>query len=170
MPAKAIRNRIDIVEIVERWAKYRLGDAYTGIGWPRQVMLGKIMDGMPGTNCPRCVGRGHLHVEAEGIGRLKVDCPVCEGAGKVKLDYTPNKVNPALITGNGQRLGWNDDPVSQKVDWIICTIMTEDQRVVIIQEFTRTGTQNDKIRRLHITHSRYNNLLDEAIMAVAENL
>jgi hypothetical protein len=175
MIRNARKTRIDIIEILHTWARYRLDQSYNS-GWPRQVLLGKLLDGMPGTDCPRCKDAvtgssvGFIHIDAEGMAKQKITCPVCIGERRVKFDHSPNKANPMLIHGNGIRYGWNDDPVSQKVDKIICTIMTEDQRVVVIQEFTKNGTQNDKIRRLHITHSKYNNLLDEAVITVIENL
>lgn len=171
-PAK---TRIDIIELFHTWARYRLDPSYN-TGWPRQVTLGKLLDGMPGTDCPRCmdavtgVSVGFIHVEAEGIARQKVTCPVCDGARRVKMDYSPAKANPMLIHGNGSRYGWNDDPVSQKVDLIICTKMTDDQKLVVIVEFTKNGAPSDKIRRLKMTYSTYNNLLDEAVETVANNI
>jgi hypothetical protein len=174
-PSRITKTRIDIIEILHVWARYRLDPHYNS-GWPRQVLLGKLLDGMPGTDCPRCkdavtgASVGFIHIDAEGIAKQKVTCPVCLGGRRIKFDLSPNKANPMLIHGNGNRYGWNDDPVSQKVDWIICTKMTEGQQEVVEQEFTKNGTQNDKIRRLHLTHSKYNELLDTAILAVAENL
>ena len=131
---------------------------------------------MPGTDCPRCkdavtgASVGYIYLQVEGIAKQKVTCPVCVGARRVKMDFSPSKANPMLIHGNGSRYGWNDDPVSQKVDLIICTIITDDQKAVVIQEFTKNGTQNDKIRRLRMTHSTYNELLDEAVETVANNI
>lgn len=171
----AKRNKVDLIEILHTWARYRLDPHYNS-GWPRQVTLGKLLDGMPGTDCPRCkdaltgASVGFIHIDAEGLAKQKVTCPVCDGARKIKLDYCPSKANPMLISGNGNRYGWNDDPVSQKVDFIICAVMSDNQRLVIIQEFTHNGTQNDKIRRLRMTHSIYNETLEEALSVVEENL
>lgn len=173
--SRTSRTRIDIIEILHVWARYRTDPHYNS-GWPRQVTLGKLLDGLPGTDCPRCkdavtgASVGFIHIDAEGIARRKVTCPVCEGDRKVKLDYSPNKANPAMLHGNGSRYGWNDDPVSQKVDYLICTVLEEDQRLIVLYEFTRNGSQTDKIRRLRITHSTYNRLLDEAVEAIANNL
>lgn len=169
------KTRIDIIEIMHAWARYRLDPNYNS-GWPRQVTLGKLLDGMPGTDCPRCkdavtgASVGFIHIEAPGIATQKVECPVCHGDRRAKLDASPSKANPVLIHGNGSRYGWNDDPISQKVDYIVCTKMSDDERVVVIQEFTKGGNQNDKIRRLHLTHSVYNQHLDKAVQTVAENL
>ena len=173
--ARPAKTRIDIIEIFHTWARYRLDPSYN-TGWPRQVTLGKLLDGMPGTDCPRCkdaltgASVGFIHIAAEGIAKLKVQCPVCAGQRTVKVDSSPAKANPVLIRGSGSRYGWNDDPVSQKVDKIICTMLTDDQKEVVIEEFTKPGTQNDKIRRLKMTHSTYNGLLDEVVETVAENL
>ena len=73
MHAKTIRNRVDIIEIMERWARYRHGREDGGTGWPKQVMLGKLLDGMPGTGCPRCAGHGKITIDAPGIARMRVD-------------------------------------------------------------------------------------------------
>lgn len=171
-PAK---TRIDIIEILHTWARYRL-DPHYNTGWPRQVTLGKLLDGMPGTDCPRCkdavtgASVGYIHIAAEGIARLKVTCPVCSGNRTVKIDTSPAKANPVLIRGNGSRYGWNDDPISQKVDLIICTLLTDRQKEVVIEEFTKGGTMRNKIQRLRMTYSQYNGHLDIAVETVAENL
>lgn len=171
-PAK---TRIDIIELLHTWARYRLDPSYN-TGWPRQVTLGKLLDGMPGTDCPRCkdavtgASVGFIHIDAEGIAMQKITCPVCSGARRVKIDYSPNKANPMLIHGSGSRYGWNDDPVSQKIDLIICTKMTYSQKKVVLQEFTKNGTMRDKIRRLRMTYSQYNGYLDESVETVAKYL
>lgn len=164
------KSREQIIEIVEQWSHYRLGRIDGGIGYPKQVLLGKIMDGMPGTNCWKCRGSGKILIEAPGIAKARVDCPICDGAGKVKLDYNPEKANPAFITGSGPRFGYNDDPISQRVDWLICTELTEDQRVVLIEEFTRPGNKYSKMRRLNIRLRTYDDLLGEALDRLEEML
>jgi hypothetical protein len=166
---KRPRSRIDIIEIMERWARYRHGRE-GGTGWPKQVMLGKLMDGMPGTGCPRCSGRGKVTIDAPGIARMRVDCPVCDGAGRVRLDPSAVKVNPALIPQTGSRGQYNDDPLSQKVDWLICTVIEEDERIVVMAEFTENGNRNRKIARIRITHAKFNDLLESALEKIAENL
>ena len=172
---RAAKTRIDIIELFHTWARYRL-DPHYNTGWPHQVTLGKLLDGMPGTDCPRCkdavtgASVGFIHIEAEGVARRKVECPVCNGERKVKNDNSPNKANPMLIHGSGSRYGWNDDPVSQKIDLIICVKMTERQKEVVIFEFTKNGTMRDKIKKLRMTYSQYNGFLDEAVETVAENL
>ena len=170
MLAKTVKNRIDIIEIMERWARYRHGREDGGTGWPKQVMLGKLLDGMPGTGCPRCAGHGKITIDAPGIARMRVDCPLCDGDGRVKLDPSSVKVNPALIPQTGIRGQYNDDPLSQKVDWLVCTAIEEDERVVVMAEFTQNGNRNRKIAKIRITHSVFNDLLDSALGKIAKNL
>lgn len=168
------KNRIELVEIFERWARYRITPKNNG--WPRQVTLGKLLDGIPGTDCPRCkdaltgASVGFIHIAAEGLAKQKVPCPVCKGDRKVKFDHCPNKANPMLISGTGSRIGFDDDTQSQKLDWIICVKMSEPQRVVILAEFTENGTKNDKISRLRMTHSLYADYLDSAFETALEYL
>jgi hypothetical protein len=176
MLAKAHRSRIDLIEIMERWARYRHGREDGGTGWPKQVMLGKLLDGMPGTDCPRCkdaltgASVGFIHIDAEGLAKQKVTCPVCSGARQVKIDYSPSKANPMLISGNGNRYGWNDDPLSQRIDWLVCMVIDDDERIVVMAEFTQNGNRNRKIARIRITHSVFNDLLDSALGKIAKNL
>jgi len=155
---------------MDAWARFRLGRIDGGLGYPRQVLLGKIMDGMPGTNCPKCRGTGKVTIEAPGIAKMRADCPICEGAGKVRLDHTPSKANPAFITGNGPKTGYNDDPISQRVDWLVCTAITEDERAVVMAEFTWNGNRDRKITKLHIRHSTFHSLLDSAISKIEDGL
>ena len=173
MAKKAAINRDSIVEILEAWARYRQGRIDGGTGWPKKVLLGKLRDGMPGTNCPKCSGSGKVKIEAPNIGIRRVDCPVCDGNGRVRLDPTGNKVNPALIRGNGHRTHFDDDPISQRVDWLVCTVLTEDQRAVVMAQYTERGTQATKARRLEggaISQSYFSKILEEAETILMENL
>jgi len=169
-------NRIAIVDLMERWARYRQGRIDGGTGWPRQVTLGKIMDGMPGTDCPRCKDAvtgssvGYIHVPGPGGIKQKTTCPICEGARKVKVDSSPNKANPALIHGSGPRMAFDDDPLSQRIDWLVCTALTEDQRAVVMAQYTQGGTQTMKARRLGISQGYFSELLGEAYKIIANNI
>ena len=173
MAKKAQLNRESIVEILEAWARYRQGRIDGETGWPKQVLLGKLRDGMPGTNWPKCSGSGKVRVEAPGVAAMRVDCPVCDGEGRVRLDPTGNKVNPALIRGNGHRTHFDDDPISQRVDWLVCTVLTEDQRAVVILQYTTKGTQAMKARKLEggaISQSYFSKILEEAENVLAYHL
>ena len=176
MPKKAQLNRESIVEILEAWARYRHGRETGGTGLPKQVLLGKLLDGVPGIDCPRCkdavtgASVGYVYVDAPGIALKKVICPVCNGARKAKLCASISKANPALIRGSGSRSFIDDDPVSQRVDWLICTALDQDQRTVLMAEFCSFGNRNKKISELHITHSMYNGLLDAAMDIIQDEL
>lgn len=160
--SKKTITRERVIEMLESWARYAQGRIDGGIGWPKKVMLGKLLDGMPGTNCPRCSGKGRITIKHPIAGEIRSQCPICDGEGRVKLDPT-GKVNPALIHGSGPRQHYDDDPQSQRIDWLICTELTEDQRSVVIAEFRANGNRNMKIAKLRIRHSTYNELLDESI-------
>lgn len=154
------KSKIHIVEALEQWARYRQGRIDGGLGWPKKTILGKLRDGLPTNLCPICIGKEKpVH-----------NCPVCGGDGRVRLDVQDNKANPAFIRGNGPRYSYDDDPQSQRVDWLVCTVLTEDERVVVIHEYCRTGNRNSKIARLHITHSFFNELLDSALFKIQEKL
>lgn len=143
---------------MDRWARY-CHRKENAIGYPRQVLLGKWRDGLPSTRCPICI----LYEKP------KQNCPVCGGDGRVKLETHDNKAIPSMIRGNGRNLTWDDDPVAQKIDWIVCTKLDEDQRVIVVYEFIRSGNRNQKISRLRIRHSTYNEILDSALISVAQN-
>ena len=153
-------DRVGTIEIVECWARYCTRGNGSGLGWPRKTLLGKWRDGLPSNLCPICIGREKPHQ----------DCPVCGGDGRVKLEAMDNKANPAFITGNGPRSYHDDDPRSQRVDWIVCTMLTDDERTIIRAEFLENGNRNMKISRLRIRHSTFNELLDSALDRIAEEL
>lgn len=146
---------------MEVWARYRMGRADSGNGWPKKVILGKMQDGMPGTGCPTCGGKGSVSGALYGVARAKVSCLTCNGDGKVKLDGG-NKVNPAFIMPTGSRKFMDDDPRSQKVDWLVCTVLTEYQRVVVMATYTQNGTQDQKSSKMGISQGFFSKLLGEA--------
>ena len=157
---KKLNRKIEITEVLEQWARYRQGRIDGGIGWPKKVPLGKLREGLPTNRCPICIGREKPHH----------NCPVCGGDGRIKLEVMDDKANPAFIRGNGPVYSYDDDPQSQRVDWLVCTVLEEDERVIIIKEFCDMGNRNTKISRLHITHSYYNDVLDSAMQKIEKNI
>ena len=154
------KDQAEIQEIMEVWARYRIGRADGGIGWPKKVMLGKWRDGLPSNLCPICIGREKPHQ----------DCPVCGGDGRVKLEAMDSKANPAFITGNGQRTYFDDDPRSQRVDWLVCTGLTEDQRAVVMLTYTQNGTAERKASKIGISIDQYVSILEVAHGIISEGL
>jgi hypothetical protein len=146
------RARAEIQEIMEVWARYSQGRIDGGIGYPKKVPLGKLQDGIPTNKCPICIGREKPYQ----------NCPVCGGDGRVKLEANDSKANPAFITGNGPRIHYDDDPRSQRVDWLICTALTEDQRIVVISTYRSNGTQDHKARKMGISREYFSRLLGKA--------
>ena len=145
---------------METWARYRIGRVDGCLGWPKKVLLGKWRDGLPTNLCPVCIGREKPHH----------NCPVCGGDGRVKLEARDNKANPAFINGNGQRFHYDDDPVSQRIDWLICVQLTEYQREVVIATFTRNGTQEQKARKMGISQGYFSALLGDGLEQIKRGL
>ena len=141
----------EIRQKMEHWAKLRCSSSRLGYG---PTFLEKCLEGMPGTHCPLCSGRGKT--------RSYPVCPTCSGSGRIKLDpaLTRDKVNPAFIPSTHLT---PDDPVSEKIDRLICTLRktpkTQALYFVLMQEYTRNGTQEIKAGRIHISHAYYRKLL-----------
>lgn len=83
-PALPPDAQIAIRALLERWARYRMGHATDGIGWPALSMTGKLMAGMPGTFCPNCGGSGLLN-RAPAQAQSTV-CPTCRGEGRINAE------------------------------------------------------------------------------------
>lgn len=157
---KKLQRKIEITEVLETWARYRQGKIDGGIGWPKKTILGKLRDGLPTNLCPICIGKEKpVH-----------NCPVCGGDGRVKLDVRDSKSNPAFIRGNGNRQSYDDDPQSQRVDWLVCTELTEYQREVIISAFCRNGTQTQKARNIGISQQQFSLIQAEAMTKIESRL
>lgn len=159
----------DIQEIMEVWARYRMGRENGGIGWPSKVILGKLQDGMPGTGCPACGGTGKAPGTVYGIARKRIKCPRCNGEGKVKLDTAGNQCNPAYIMPTG-RYHADDDPRSQRVDWLVCTALTEYQRTVVMATYTTNGSQDHKARKMGVSQQYFSVLLGQAHTQIMRGL
>lgn len=160
---KALRSREIALEALERWARYCAIREDGGTGWAKRTLLGRMLDGMPGTTCPKCLGKGHVHIQPDTGPKVKLECPTCDGQGRVKLDTRETLVNPALIMPTGSKARYDDDPVAQRVDWIICAHMTEDSRIILRLQYLRNGTQEQKARRLRISQGHYSKILGEAV-------
>lgn len=157
---KKLNRKIEITEVLEQWARFRLGRIDGAIGWPKKVPLGKLREGLPTNLCPVCIGREKpIH-----------NCPVCGGDGRVKLEVMDDKANPAFIRGNGPVYSYDDDPQSQRVDWLVCNELTEYQREVIISAFCRNGTQTQKARKIGISQQEFSILQGEAMTIIESHL
>jgi len=165
-------TRDQLIEYMEQWRRDCFRKEDGGTGWHRQVMLGKVMDGMPGTDCPRCkdavtgASTGSIYIAAPGIAKQKVVCPVCDGAKRVKVDASPNKVNPALISGNIPAPHFDVHPMSVTIDRIVCAMKDTDAYrslyFVIYYHYLRNGTQEQKAMKIGISQGHFSRLLGEA--------
>ncbi len=159
------------IECVEQWARWRIYRVGNDLGWPKRDSIGKAMSGVPSTRCPICKGEGRAPGHRVGSEARWVDpCPQCNGKGGIKMDPDPKKANPAYIHSTRSRDSYDDDPTSQKIDYIVCTELTESERSILFMEYTRAGNQNHKISRLKITHSAYNQTLIDAENKILDHL
>lgn len=156
----------------------RLMAGVPGTGCPTCSGKGRVDGKSIGVNihfviCPTCGGEGRVTMEDKPARQTTRKCKLCDGRGEyqgktcfacrgigeiVQVYY---KINPAGIRGT-RHLGKDDDPMSQKIDFLICTQLTEAQSAVVILEYGWTGNQNQKISRLKVTHSEYNRTLEES--------
>lgn len=163
-------TRINIREILEQWARWRRYRASGDLGYPRKTILGKILDGLPSTTCTLCHGAKRVAGNRVGADARWVTCPQCSGEGKIKADPDGVKVNPAFIRSTASPAGYDDDPQSQHVDWLVCVKLTEYQRSVLLIEYTHNGTQEMKATREGISHSYYSRTLRDAIRGVEDGM
>lgn len=75
---------------LEHWARWRHFRYTGGIG---KTILQRVMEGMPGTNCPTCAGRGRAPGALIGRKGTHIQCPTCGGSGRVKLDANDRRVH-----------------------------------------------------------------------------
>jgi len=152
---------------MQEWGAWRLDGGHR-LGWPRRTMLGKAIDGMPSTRCTVCHGAGRVDGKRVGAYARWVTCPQCGGQGRVKLDPSMRKTNPAFIRSTRGPL-IEDNRVCECIDRIVAgwrtSGLTLKYHFAIMYEYTRPGTQSDKARRMHISQGYYSK-----IVAYAEDM
>lgn len=157
---KKLNKKIEIIDVLEQWAKYCSHRDDGGLGWPKKTILGKARDALPTNLCPVCIGKAKpVH-----------NCPVCGGDGRVKLDVRDNRAIPAFIRGNGYRATYDDDPQSQRVDLIICTELSEIQKSVVILVYCRYGTYAQKAGKVKKSDTEFSKILSEAHEIIERHL
>ena len=154
---------------MDRWARWRARRVGANLYFPRRTILGKLLDGMPGLKCPCCLGSKKIEVGRHGSVVQYATCPQCSGQGEVKSSGDPNKVNPYFIRPTSGESD-HEDPVSIRIDWLLATEVSENERAVVMAEYTWNGDRNAKISRLRITHLSYNDILSGAHGKIAEGL
>lgn len=147
-------ERMNITDAIEKWIRWRVYRANSELGWPKRDSIGRALSGMPSTKCIVCNGKGRI-IEHDADGRdIRIECRICAGQGKLAMDPDPNKANPAYIHSTRSRDSYDDDPTSQKIDHIVCTELSELERVVLLLGFGGNGTQYDQARKVRYTVKR----------------
>lgn len=77
-----------IREQMEGWARWR---HYRHAGYGKTI-LQRVLEGMPGTNCPTCAGSGRAPGALIGRKGTFIACPTCGGNGRVKLDASDHQL------------------------------------------------------------------------------
>ena len=131
--------------------------------------------------CPRCDGKGRIKADPTSQCAPTKACRACRSTGEINgktcircrgsgraTNPDAGVVNPAFIRSTAPG-GYTDDPLSQRIDWIICTALTEDHRAIILVEYTHSGTQQAKAPRCGVSQGYYSRMLSQAQkMIVAE--
>ena len=78
-----------IRDLMDGWAIHRRCRSNGGYG---KTILQRVLEGMPGTNCPTCAGKGRAPGALIGRKGTFIACPTCGGSGRVKLDATDHRV------------------------------------------------------------------------------
>lgn len=151
-----------IEDVLERWARWRVYRASNDLGYPKSTILGKILDGLPSTTCTLCHGRKQVPGHKVGAQARFIQCPQCAGQGRIKADPDRVRVNPAFIRSTVTPGCYGQDPQSEQVDRIVCAKLSAQQYDVIMEEYSKNGTQVTKAQWLRISQQRYSEILCNA--------
>lgn len=107
-----------------------------------------------------------------------MDCPICYGTGRVRLDPGGKKINPAFVASTFQG---TDDELSAIVDRVMCELRKSDKTLkhflVLWAEFVRpNGTQEmkaeqiRKANRINLSHENYRYHLHNGLRLVENGI
>lgn len=154
-----ITSKSSIQEKMEVWARWRI--AY--IGGYGKSFLQRCLEGMPGTNCPDCHGKGYY------LGQPT--CPRCSGSGRVKLSSNTEIINPAFVrmTSYG-----GSNPILEGIDTAVSTLYRLHRRLykVIWEQYCNGLMGPEKLRaeRLRISCGTYSVYLSQAHKFIESSL
>ena len=146
--------------------------------------------------CPTCSGKGKIDADPNIRGPVTTPCIYCkspdtgksmgETEGKTCIhcrgssmmpmpaNYdgrTPGSaVNPAFLRSTKMGGYVENDPISQRIDFLICTAITEDERVVIMHEYRWSRTRQQALARLHVSSQYFTETLADALRSIEQNL
>ena len=160
-----------IRQILESWAHWR-HTKYSirhQLGYGKSIFA-KLLDGMPGTNCPTCRTSGKYQGHT---------CPTCSGLGRIKLDpsSTRLKINPATIKCTHLP---EDNPLFYVVDRAVCKKTKENPQGLPKQQYRvlwseyvwhiSEPTQAHRAARLRLSHGNFMTLLHLAHQRIEQRL
>lgn len=152
-------NEIRIRELMTRWQVWRderRRETLAGLGYGK-TMIGKCLDDMPTTKCNLCRGRNE-------------NCERCSGTGIVQMDPT-GKICPAFIASTHCT---PDDEMSERIDRIMCALRAKQKTLgyylILLQEYTRVGTQKIKSERIRLSWGAYKTKLSRAHRCVYDSI
>jgi RecJ-like exonuclease len=139
--------------------------------------------------CPLCNGKGKIdtdpHVRGgltKPCGRCDKDstgkptgeingktCSSCRGTGRI-TNHDNAAVNPAFLRSTKQGAYIEDDQISQRIDWLICTAITEDERIVVMHEYRWSRTRLQALARLKVGDKYFRKTLADALRTIEQNL
>ena len=100
------------------------------------------MSGIKGTNCPSCHGAGRIPGYMVGSSLEFIDpCPQCRGDRQIKLDRSPQKINPAHIHETSENE--EGEEICLEIDKQVCRLSPK-HKAVLMEEYTRPGRQDLK--------------------------
>jgi len=149
-------------------------------------MIGSALAFIP---CPLCSGNGKIDADPHVCGGLTKPCTHCErdstgkptgetngrtcsscrGTGRV-TNHDNAAVNPAFLRATKTGAYIEDDQISQRIDWLICTAITEDERVVVMHEYRWSRTRLQALARLKVGDKYFRKTLADALRTIEQNL
>lgn len=151
-------------ELMEAWARWRVYRARDELGYGRSI-LARVIDGLPTLKCRGCAGKGETLIKHNGSAFWNV-CATCQGSGRIIGHSTDNQINPAFI--HGSKPG-DPDEISPQVDRAVCRL-AELPQIVVMQEYTRNGTQEIKAIRIGVSERHYRAVLSSALDRIEADL
>lgn len=151
-----------IRQLLESWAWWRHSRFWIPLGYGKTIFA-RLMNGMPGTNCPLCRTTGKYQGNT---------CPQCSGLGRIKLDpsSTRTKINPATIRSTHQP---EENPLFYQIDRIIAQQLPRQQKRVIMSEYVwhiREPDQKRRAQRLRLSYANFTKCLYRAHENIEQRL
>lgn len=160
---------LDIDEIMDRWARWRMNDTVKSLGHGKNFIC-RMMEMLRKGRCPACLGLGKLPRADYARTKKYKKCDRCKGEGKIKLTFDKDKINPACIHGTGYRVDDSDnDLISERVDRLVAGFKLRERAIVEV-EYAGKGTQLYKAHKLRMSLRTYERGLEASKKIIMEDL